>query len=171
MTAKDSLVQDLRSKLQTLEEALERGDMEILGTHGAPHRVEPFVAGGTVDISATSSPPAAPSGSMVDITKMTVAELRSRVKASELERNRFRNRLNVLKDKLTDMENENRRLQEENKQAKDLAARLETAKGNIARKEQGLRVAKNQCDELRVELEEQKKYAEAKYLDMERKTK
>jgi len=115
---KDLLIKDLKARLETNAEEIER------------HRAGAQAAAGPAADSSTAQS----------------ADMISRMKAAEVERSRLRSRLNVLRDRLTEAEAEVKTLKEENAKLTKMSEKLDTLRNSLARKEAQLRSIKTQLE-------------------------
>lgn len=159
IASKDALIKDLRLKLQTLEETIEKGEFAIAHQ---PETTSSSSAHATEDAAAAAAG---------DLSKLSASELRVRLRASELERTRSRNRLNALKDKILEVESECKLLKDENDKLRKLGERFDSMKTTIARKDANLKVLRAQHDKLKTEHEDLVKQAASKQAEMDKRLK
>ena len=131
MDSKDQLIRDLKSKLSTLEEKdalLER------------------------ERSATTTGQVLPGPS--DVNTLTAAELRGRLKGSELDRARMKTRLQALKERVVELEVVQSTLGEENDRLRKTQDKSDALKATIARKDEIIRSIKTQLERVQQELDD-----------------
>lgn len=133
LLSKDAMIKDLRAKVEGLEQ---QADRDIAATAG---------------MSSSSS-----SGLMNDVATMTAAELRTRLRASELERARNRTRLQALKDRIHELEAQHTSILEENSKLLKANEKVESLKSSIVRKDAMVQTLKEQIDRLHGQIEELK---------------
>jgi len=123
------MIKDLRAKIEVLEL---QADRDIAGMNS-----------GQV-------------GQTNDVATMTAAELRTRLRASELERARNRTRLQALKDRIHELESQHALILEENAKLQKANDKVEGLKASIVRKDAMVQTLKEQVDKLHVQIEELK---------------
>lgn len=136
VSSKDAIIKDLRSKI-----GLQNTDENERDNAGHPAQTASSSEGG-------QQPP---------------ADLKSRLKAAEVERSRARSRLSVIRDRLSEAEIEIKELKEENVQLTKACEKAESLRISLARKEA-------QCRSLKSQAEQQKVVYDATLLEAENKT-
>lgn len=84
---------------------------------------------------------------------LTFSSYTFRLRASELERARNRTRLQALKEKVTELEGEVGRLQDENTKLQKLGERAESVKGAVLRKDGIIQQLKGQVEKLQLQID------------------
>lgn len=138
LQSKDAMIKDLRAKVEGLEL---QADRDIAATAG---------------MMSSSSSSGLQGGSMNDVATMTAAELRTRLRASELERARNRTRLQALKDRIHELEGQHASILEENCKLLKANEKVEGLKASIVRKDAMVQTLKEQIDKLHGQIEELK---------------
>jgi len=131
LLSKDAMIKDLRAKVEGLEQQADR------------------------DIAASAGMSSS-SGLTNDVATMTAAELRTRLRASELERARNRTRLQALKDRIHELEAQHTSILEENSKLLKANEKVEGLKSAIGRKDAMVQTLKEQIERLHGQIEELK---------------
>lgn len=131
LLSKDAMIKDLRAKVEGLEHQADR------------------------DIAASAGMSSS-SGLTNDVATMTAAELRTRLRASELERARNRTRLQALKDRIHELEAQHTSILEENSKLLKANEKVEGLKSSIVRKDTMVQTLKEQIERLHGQIEELK---------------
>jgi len=139
LQSKDAMIKDLRAKVEGLELQADR-DIATAGMMS----------------SSSSSSGGLQGGSTNDVATMTAAELRTRLRASELERARNRTRLQALKDRIHELEGQHASILEENCKLLKANEKVEGLKASIVRKDAMVQTLKEQIDKLHGQIEELK---------------
>ena len=154
LSAKDGLTKDLKTRVDSLEEALGRAEKlnQMQGTE-------------EVTDSALTVP------KDIQLVSLSVPELRSKVKELELDRSRGRTRLQARKEKIVELESDCKNLREENDRLRKSNEKLEGLKSTLARRENTIEALRQQVDKLRVELEAEKTKEASQHVEAEKKIK
>jgi hypothetical protein len=149
ISSKDALIRDLKSRVEGLEETRDRLESERderVSSSGTPSKDQPF-----------------------DIVNLSAGELRNRLRTSELERSRSRVRLNSLKDRVTELDGENKIMKEELERISKSGERLEALKASNLRKDAVVKSLKAQLEKSRIEFEELRSEKDKDYTESDKK--
>lgn len=106
-----------------------------------------------------------------DYSLLSAAELKNRLKASDLEAKRSKMRLAAFREKVVDLERLVEPLKAENERLSQCAERLEALKSAISRKDSLLKNYKEQAERTKADFDALKEVSETRRLDLERKIK
>lgn len=137
ISSKDALIQDLRNKVQQLEDSIEK--MVTTGGYEKHQTVDTVEGNDKNEKSIVNS-------IQSDINQLPPMELRNRLRVSELERARSRHRLNALKEKIVDLEAELKLFKEDNEKLKKAAEKVEFLKTSLSKKDNLLKTLRGQYD-------------------------
>lgn len=103
-----------------------------------------------------------------DLTTLTISQLRTRVKAAELERGRARARISAYREKVDELEANIRKLQQEIEHCKGFEDKCEILKQNIVRKDSQIKSLHEQVEKLKVDNLANKEITTTRISDLER---
>lgn len=113
----------------------------------------------------------ADSGDGGDYSSMSPAELKNRLKSSDLEIKRYKMRLAAFREKVVDLERVVEPLKAENDRLSQYADKVEALKSAVSRKDSLLKNYKEQAERSKADFDALKDVSESRRLDLERKNK
>jgi hypothetical protein len=155
---KESLLRDTKARLDVHEEGhVQWAETTRPATTSGIHPPEPNTGG----LDGMTNLPVAELRNrygicVVEMLDVTFLHFDHRLKASELERNRARARVQALKERVTELETESRTLHEEIERLKRINERSEALRASLTRRDQQLSAVKTQLETTHRELTEAK---------------